>query len=107
MKQSIDFGSRVFKIEIVDKLLTDENGGSKKISGSIDAGKCLIQIEKQSDPQSQIVVLWHEIVHHLLGKVGHDGDDFINPRMEEAIVEGLSDGIVMVLRLNPWIGDIK
>ena len=107
MKGTVDFGSQVFRIEIVDKLLIDSGVIDKKIQGRIDPANCLIQIEEKTDDQAKMLTLWHELVHQLLGRCGHDGEEFINPKMEEAVIENLSDGIVLLLRLNPWLGDIE
>ena len=106
MKDTLNFGSRVFRIELVEKLML-ESEKDKKVQGIIDPQKCLIQIEKNMDPQAIQLTLWHEILHQLLGRVEHDGEEFINPKLMESLVENLADGIVLVLRLNPWLGDVK
>lgn len=100
MKDRVDFGSQVFLVELVDKL-----GG--KAQGEIRPQECKIRIESALNPQAQIMTLWHEIIHQLLNKCGHDNEEFINPKLEETLIEGLTDGIVTVLRLNPWLGDIE
>ena len=107
MKDTVDFGSQVFRIEIIEKLFLEAGPGSQKMQGLIDPKRCLIQIEKDLDSQSQMLTLWHELVHQLLNRGGLDGEEFINPKMEEAVVEGLSEGVMLLLRLNPWLGDIE
>ena len=107
MKETVDFGSQVFRVEIVEKLLMESAGLDNKIQGRIDPANCLIQIEKNTDDQAKMLTLWHELVHQLFNRCGHDGEEFVNPKVEEAIIESLSDGIVMLLRLNPWLGDIE
>ena len=101
----INFGSRVFKVEIVDKLLAHGVGKLEKVQGEIDHAQCTIRIEKNINEQSMVLTLFHEIVHHLIGRVNQDDLEVLNPKFEEALVENLSEGMMMVLRLNPWIAD--
>ena len=101
----VNFGSRVFKVEIVDKLLAHGEGKLEKVQGEISHAQCTIKIEKNIDEQSMVLTLLHEIVHYVIGRANQDDPEVLNPKLEEAFVENMSEGLMLVLRLNPWIAE--
>lgn len=67
--------------------------GDEKIDGRIKYDLCKILLEANQSPQSQHVVLWHEIIHAILVQAGFRKHD-------ERMIEALSYGIVSVLQDN-------
>lgn len=102
----VSLGSIVYDIELVDGLLDDER--SKKLNGQISINDATIRIEEKSNPQTQAMVLFHEIVHHIMMVTGHESD--VRPDVAESFIDALSGGFLATLRLNPdlikFIGEL-
>jgi len=95
--KSLNLGSSVYQIEYVDHLL--DIGGTNRLAGAIDHGKCRIKVDLEADKQVVMETIVHEAFHYFLVQYGQE--DAINPARIEGVVEALSNGFLMMMRLNP------
>lgn len=95
--KAIDYGSALYKIVYTDKLMTDD--GMHKLNGQINYQKCQIQLDPGVSDQSMIETILHESVHFFIKQYGHESS--INSQRLEELVEAISGGLQLLLRLNP------
>jgi hypothetical protein len=93
----MNLGSAKYQIEYTDRLL--DAGGVNRLSGSIDHGQCVIRIDPAADPQAVMETIIHEVFHFFLVQYGQE--DAITPARIEGVVEALSNGFLLAMRLNP------
>ena len=93
MKKNIKIGPILYRVRLVDSLTDDEDGTS--LDGHIKHSACVILLRKDLPRQRIKQVLWHELIHGVIGTLGID--------QNEQVVEGLSNGIMLLLQDNPWL----
>lgn len=75
-------------------LRNDLMDGDDPLRGHIKMDYCEILLERDMNPQMQLITLWHEVIHGILEAAGFSEHD-------EEIIRALGYGIVQVLRDNP------
>ena len=95
--RSLNFGPAIYRINYVDKLLTEDD--TRRLAGNINHAHCTLNIDPDADPQSMIETILHEGIHYYLVQFGQE--DAINPARAEDVVETIANGIMTILRLNP------
>lgn len=87
---------RIAGVEYEIKEVPGLNDGVTLAYGNINWDQCVIKLSSDAgmSHQRKCVVLWHEILHGLLHRVG------LEPEDEEKLVELLAKGIYQVLQDN-------
>lgn len=93
----MNLGSAKYQIKYTDRLL--DAGGVNRLSGAIDHSQCVIHVDPGADPQVVLETMIHEAFHYFLVQYGQE--DAIVPARIEGVVETLSNGFLMMMRLNP------
>lgn len=96
LPDKVDIGYRTFDVVMCDEL---RNKDDERLYGRIDYETGEISIINGLKPDHAVSVLLHEIVHGLIDEfmIETNGND-------EKICDGISAGLVLLLKLNP---DIK
>lgn len=95
MINTVKIGVITHKIKVIHNLYgTQEDGKTCWLSGRIKHDLALIELDDENDPQSQLVVLWHEILHGILTQAGQT-------EQPENLLNALSFGLVQAVRNNP------
>lgn len=87
---------RIAGVEYKVKMEPGLNNGTNLAYGNINWDECVIKLSSSTgmSHQKMCVVLWHEILHGLLHRVG------LEPDNEEQLVDLLAKGIYQVLQDN-------
>jgi hypothetical protein len=96
MLNKVKIGGIVYSINIVDKLLSDDN---TKLDGQISYTNSEINLDSRLSEQTRYQILWHEILHGILTHAGNTeliGEEDINV---------LAYSIMQILRDNPKLFD--
>lgn len=88
----IKIGPIYFEWERVKELRHDDG---KRLDGYIRFGPSTIFTDEAMGEQREINVLWHETVHGISDVYGAD--------LNEKQTEVLSNGVMDVIRHNPWL----
>jgi len=99
---SIRVGFQDFPLVFVDSL-SDFDG--RLLLGNIDLNDPKISVVNTVRGKVAAMVLWHEAIHGVLNYSGLA--TLLDEKTEEAIVEAVSNGIIQILRDNPWMGSLK
>lgn len=97
---SIKIGPVVYKVETVKDLHMDDEDKTP-LNGQIVYEDQTIQLEADLNPDYAQIVLLHETLHGVLYQAGLTID--MTDEKEEALIMGLSFGLVDLLRSNPLL----
>ena len=86
----IKVGMEIYKIQVQGGVVADDGKG---LLGQADHSKSLIRISTGYNKYDQYKTLWHEIIHAINAERNLD--------LEEAKVNQLTNGIVLLLHDNP------
>ncbi|MBP3633152.1 MAG: hypothetical protein J6J43_01095 [Oscillospiraceae bacterium] len=89
---------RIAGVEYEVKEVPGLNNGTSMAYGNINWDECVIKLSADAGMSHarKCEVLWHEILHGLLHRVG------LQPENEEHLVDMLAKGIYQVLQDNDW-----
>ena len=94
MKKRVRVGPVTFAIKLIESLVNEDGGD---LDGRIDFHNSAILLRRGMGPQRTRQTLWHELAHAVLAHAGIEHD--------EHMAELISNGFMMVLIDNPWLGE--